>query len=80
MHLTGHNSYKGCRFCNIRGTYFSHVYFPTTPPMGMEDDNETYDPENLPLRTHGQFRNQISMLNQQNSEKERKRLEAEFGM
>ena len=80
MYLTGHNSYKGCRFCNIRGTYFNHVYFPTMPPMGMEDNNETYDPENLPLRTHGQFKNRISQLNQQNSAKKRKNLEVEFGI
>ena len=31
MNITGHNSYCGCRFCNIEGVYsqkYRHVYFP----------------------------------------------------
>ena len=31
MNITGHNSYHGCRFYNIEGTYlqkYKHVYFP----------------------------------------------------
>jgi hypothetical protein len=31
MNITGHNSYHGCRFCKIEGTYsqkYKHVYFP----------------------------------------------------
>ena len=30
MNITGHNSYSGCRFCNIRGIYsqkYKHIYF-----------------------------------------------------
>jgi hypothetical protein len=33
MNITGHNSYSGCRFCNIQGVYsqkYKHVYFPNT--------------------------------------------------
>src|SRR6266498_2602487 len=32
MNITGHNSYSGCRFCDIQGIYsqkYRHVYFPT---------------------------------------------------
>ena len=32
MNITGHNSYLGCRFCNIKGVYSQkhrHVYFPS---------------------------------------------------
>ncbi len=32
MNITGHNSYSGCRFCDIWGIYlqkYRHVYFPT---------------------------------------------------
>ena len=32
MNITGHNSYSGCRFCDIREIYsqkYRHVYFPT---------------------------------------------------
>jgi len=31
MNITGHNSYSGCRFCDIKGIYsqkHKHVYFP----------------------------------------------------
>jgi hypothetical protein len=31
MNITGHNSYSGCRFCNIEGIYsqkYRHIYFP----------------------------------------------------
>jgi hypothetical protein len=31
MNITGHNSYSGCRFCDIQGEYsqkHKHVYFP----------------------------------------------------
>src|SRR6266542_3903849 len=32
INITDHNSYSGCRFCDIRGIYlqkYKHVYFPT---------------------------------------------------
>ena len=79
MCLKGHNSYKGCRFCNIRGIYTNHIYFPTTPPISREECS-IYDPENLPLRTHNQFRDCIHQLNQANTLKKRNELETEFGM
>jgi len=31
MCLTGHNSYMGCRYCDLKGVYSNHVYYPTTP-------------------------------------------------
>ena len=30
MNITGHNSYSGCRFCNIQGIYshkYKHIYY-----------------------------------------------------
>ncbi len=30
MNVTGHNSYSGCRFCNIQGIYsnkYKHIYY-----------------------------------------------------
>ena len=80
MCLTGHNSYKGCRFCNIRGIYANHIYFPTLPPMEKEDQYETYDPNNLPLRTHEQFKDQIFRLKMASSEREKAELVSEFGV
>jgi hypothetical protein len=47
--------------------------------MEKENEYEKYDPENLPLRTHRQFKDQIFQLNQTNSKRERKELETEFG-
>ena len=32
MNITGHNSFSGCRFCEIQGVYsqkHKHVYFPS---------------------------------------------------
>ncbi|CAG8640965.1 13715_t:CDS:2 [Gigaspora margarita] len=33
--LIGQNSYKECYSCNIKSIYFSHVYYPITPPRGQ---------------------------------------------
>jgi hypothetical protein len=33
MNITGHNSYSGCRFCDIQGVYsqkHKHIYFSNT--------------------------------------------------
>ncbi len=62
MCLTGHNSYKGCRYCDIRGIYIDYVYFPTMPPIGKENKYITYDPDNLPMRNHEQFKERIRQL------------------
>lgn len=78
MNLTGHNSYKGCRYCDIRGIYMNHVYFPTMAPIGEESNNQ-YDPDNLPIRNHEQFKERIQQLVRANSNKERHKLEVEFG-
>jgi hypothetical protein len=56
MCTTGHNSYKACRFCYIRGIYCQknrHVYFPLKPPTGMQGNQ--YDPNDLPLRNHEDY-------------------------
>ena len=56
MCTTGHNSYKACRFCTIRGVYCQqnrHVYFPLKPPTGTSGSR--YDPGNLPMRTHEDY-------------------------
>ena len=56
MCTTGHNSYKACRFCYIKGIYSEesrHVYFPLKPPTGMSGSQ--YDPKSLPERTHKDY-------------------------
>ena len=56
MCITGHNSYKACRFCSILGIYCQrnrHVYFPLKPLTNVSECQ--YDPTNLPLRTHEEY-------------------------
>ncbi len=34
MNITGHNSYSGCRFCNIQGVYshrYKYIYYHPKP-------------------------------------------------
>ena len=54
--LTGHNSYSGCRFCNLRGTLNKmnrHVYYPL---------QQHIDPKQLPIRTHDEMLNSINQI------------------
>lgn len=54
MHLTGHNSYMGCRFCYLKGIYCQqskHVYYPCSMPRDSDVDIQDFDPVNLPKRT-----------------------------
>jgi len=54
MFLTGHNSYMGCRFYNLRGTLGSnnHVYYP------LQNHNQ------LPIQTHSGMLNKINQIEQ----------------
>ena len=58
--LTGHNSYMACRYCDIRGIYNNHIYYPTTPPL--DEMNNTYDPSNLPKRTHKDYKTRVEQI------------------
>lgn len=50
-----------CRYCDLRGIYTNHIYYPTTPPS--ERINKTYyDPSNLPKRTHEDYKSRIEKL------------------
>ncbi|GBC39132.2 transposase domain-containing protein [Rhizophagus irregularis DAOM 181602=DAOM 197198] len=60
--FTGHNSYKGCRYCNIKGICVKHVYFSTIPPIGS-NNLMSYDANNLPLRSHEEYEKIIRNLN-----------------
>ncbi|KAF0333002.1 transposase domain-containing protein [Gigaspora margarita] len=53
MCTTGHNSYQGCRYCELQDTYFNHIYYPTTPPK--KKNGTTYDPAKLPQKTHYKY-------------------------
>ncbi|CAB4383653.1 unnamed protein product [Rhizophagus irregularis] len=57
----GHNSYQGCRYCNIRGIWSNHIYYPTTPPNNFEN-NTTYDIFALPNRTHEEWQQRLEKI------------------
>ena len=58
VNLTGHNSYMGCRFCNLRGVYSQHIYYP----LQYEDSTIIYDPYNLPNRNHEEYLEDIEEI------------------
>jgi hypothetical protein len=70
MHLTGHNSYMGCRFCYLKGVYCQqsrHVYYPCSMPVSEDSDNQViqnFDPLNLPKWTPHAF--ELDILNIEN--------------
>ena len=72
MCISGHNSYFGCRFCYLKGTYCKHVYFPCGMPRGY-NDNIDYCPSNLNKRTETSFQQDILFV--ENSENETIRKE-----
>ena len=46
MNITGHNSYSGCRFCDIKRIYsekYKHIYFPTNlKKIYIKKNNSTW--------------------------------------
>ncbi|CAG8854910.1 42574_t:CDS:2, partial [Gigaspora margarita] len=76
MYITGHNSYMGCRFCDIRGIISgepnkNHVYYPLIPPSGRK--LPIYNLDNLPLRTHKSYLEKIKEYENQVFDTGRKR-------
>ncbi|CAI2200330.1 8537_t:CDS:2, partial [Funneliformis geosporum] len=49
------------------------------PPREKRNEYKQYDPKNLPMRSHSQFKKQIRQLDKTNSSKDRHDLESEFG-
>ena len=75
--LTGHNSYMACRYCDLKGIYTNHVYYPTTPPS--DKPSKSYDPSNLPMRTHKDFKARIERIEKMPLSKSRNELASELG-
>jgi hypothetical protein len=78
MNITGHNSYHGCRFCNIEGIYsqkYRHVYFPPKPNYINKDHSNwircideieaaiTNKEKETLIRNYGKYFNIILSLN-----------------
>ncbi|CAG8529640.1 11950_t:CDS:2, partial [Gigaspora margarita] len=49
MCITGHNSYRGCRYCNLKGIHTNHIYYPTILPTNV--NSIRYCASNLPKRS-----------------------------
>jgi hypothetical protein len=46
LNLSGHNAYKGCRFCHIKGVLHelnNHIYFPRTITSLKRTHEDTLD-------------------------------------
>ncbi|CAG8801621.1 21951_t:CDS:1, partial [Cetraspora pellucida] len=65
--ITGHNSYKGCRYCNLRGVHTNYIYYPTTLPPNF--NSERYCPANLPNRTYEEWKERFKKICEAKSEK-----------
>lgn len=73
MCTTGHNSYQGCQYCDLRGIWENHVYFPMKPPKGKT--GVTYNPNNLLKRTHQDYLKKILKWKSAENNKDRERIE-----
>jgi hypothetical protein len=69
MCMSGHNAYRGCRFCYLKGVYsekYRHVYYPCSMPRSS--NMSAFDPENLPNRTEHDFFSDINkVINETNN-------------
>ncbi|KAF0460897.1 transposase domain-containing protein [Gigaspora margarita] len=57
MCITGHNSYMGCRMCDLKGIRDltnNHIYYPLKPPRDYHK-SPSYNIRNLPLRNHNKY-------------------------
>ncbi|CAG8851516.1 5438_t:CDS:2, partial [Gigaspora margarita] len=69
MYITGHNSYQGCRYCNLKGIRTNYIYYPTIPPTNV--NSIRYCASNLPSQTHGKWKERLKKICDAKFEKER---------
>jgi hypothetical protein len=67
-----------CRYCDLRGIYNNHVYYPTTPPSD-EMNYRVYNPSNLPKRTHENYKTRIEQIEIMPSSRTRDKLVSNLG-
>jgi hypothetical protein len=81
MCLMGHNSYKGCRFCYIKGIFCQHskhIYYPCAIPKSYKQDD--YNPSDLPKRTSSSFNHDIMKIQRERTKNMRNTYMKETGM
>lgn len=66
-----------CRYCDLRGIYKNHVYYPTTPPS--DEIITSYDPSNLPKRNHSDYKERIEQIMKVPPSKKRDLLASDLG-
>jgi Transposase family tnp2 len=80
--LGASNGVHPCRFCEIGGIYSSchkHYYYPLLPPEGTTGKT-TYNPDNLPMRSHEAIVHQAEIIDGTQQQKQRERLRTDTGM
>ena len=66
-----------CRYCDLRGIYSNHVYYPTIPPP--DNPSKSYDPLDLPIRTHEDFKTRIKRIEKMPLSKSCDNMTSELG-
>jgi len=66
-----------CHYCDLQGIYNNHIYYPTIPPS--DKNNNTYDPSNLPKRTHSDYKTRIKQIEKLPPSQKCNELASKFG-
>ena len=60
--IKGHNGFSPCRSCEITGVYNKVYYYPLTQPAFEDEALESWDPKDLPLRHHEDWKEAIARI------------------
>lgn len=66
------------QYCNIRGIWLNHIYYPTTPPSNFEN-NTTYDIFVLPNRIYEEWQQRLEKIHKSKVGKMRDTLVNKYG-
>ena len=81
MCMSGHNAYRGCRFCHLKGVYSEksrHVYFPCSMPKSS--DILDFNPEDLPIHSEHDFFSDVDKIMNETNKTRRKSCVRETGI
>jgi len=85
MSLKGHNGLRPCRMCNIKGlrvpdSRATTHYIPLKSPSVRGSTTTSYDPANLPLRTHEEILRQGREVDSSLTKAEANHLSQKYGV
>jgi hypothetical protein len=83
--IRGHNGFRPCRSCKIKGVRMitqgrTIYYIPLTTPDVDHQTRPSFDPRQLPLRTHEHFLRVHSRINAATTNAQRKKLGFQYGI